>query len=309
MSLPRSGGGTVTLGPGKPHLYLFFATWDTQTTTIASELTELNQYQRAAKARGLPPITAVDEGSVEPSPGALPAFLKTLSQPLKYPVAVDSSGRVADGYGVEGEPWFVLTSPTGQIAWYQEIYTAGWPTLTGLEQAVHGALSHAPVVPTSEADALRELDGSPAPLGALHAQASQLLGGGALAFYKRLAKLRGFPVVVNIWASTCTPCQKEFHLFSNASAIFGKEVAFLGADNEDLAGDARVFLRGHQVSYPSYQTQTTQLNLLLTGGLEGTPTTVYISPAGKVLYVHVGQYLTQGALDLDIEDYALGGTG
>ena len=309
ISLPRSGGGSVALGPGKPHLYLFFATWDKQTTTIGPELSQLNAYERAARADGLPPLTAVDEGSVEPSADALPAFLKTLSAAPDYPVAIDTTGKVADGYQVEGDPWFVLVSATGQIAWYQEVYTAGWPSLTELEKEVKGALSKAPAVPTSEAAAQRELRNSPPPLAALHAQASQLLPGGAVGFYKRGVNLLGYPIVINIWATTCSACQAEFHLFSNASAIYGKQVAFLGADTDTptLSADARAFLRSHQVSYPSYQFSQTLLGRILTGGLEGTPTTVYISPKGKVLFVHTGAYETQGGLDLDIEDYALGG--
>ena len=309
VSLPRSGGGSVTLGPGEPHLYLFFATWDKQTTTIGPELSQLDAYERAERADRLPQLTAIDEGSVEPSTAALPAFLKTLPEAPDYPVAIDNTGKVADGYQVEGDPWFVLVSATGQIAWYQEVYTAGWPSLTELEKEVKGALSKAPAVPTSEAAAQRELRGSPPQLAALHAQASQLLAGGAVSFYKRGLKLLGYPVVINIWATTCPACQAEFHLFSNASAIYGTQVAFLGADTDTptLSADARAFLRSHQVSYPSYQFSQTLLGRILVGGLEGTPTTVYISPKGKVLFVHTGAYETQGALDLDIEDYALGG--
>ena len=60
-----------------------------------------------ARRAGLPALEAVDEGSVEP-PGALGSFLGTLPHPLAYPVAVDRSGRVADGYEVQGLPWLVL---------------------------------------------------------------------------------------------------------------------------------------------------------------------------------------------------------
>ncbi len=310
VKLPRVGGGTVQLAPGKPRLSLFFATWDAQalgTMGLAHDLDELNAYNAYAGAHGLPSVTAIDEGSVEPSPTVLPTFLKTdVKTPLSYPVAIDQTGRLADGYEVEGEPWFVLTSATGQIVWVQEVYTAGWPSLTQLEKEVRAGLSKAPKAPTSERVAQRDLAGSPAPLAALHKQASQLLPGGALALYKRIHALHGYPVVVNIWASNCTPCQKEFGLFATASALYGPKVAFLGADNEDLAGDARGFLSGHRVSYPSYQTQTNDLSVMLTGGLEGTPTTVYIGANGKVLYVHIGQYLSQGVLDTDIQDYALG---
>ena len=43
------------------------------------------------------------------------------------------------------------------------------------------------------------------------------------------------------------------------------------------------------------------------GGVEGLPTTIYISRGGKVLYVHTGQYEAQGSLDADIGTYALDG--
>ena len=73
------------------------------------------------RASGLPKLTAVDEGSVEPSRSALTSFLAALPRPLSYPVAIDQSGRIADGYEVQGEPWFVLASPTGRILWYWEV--------------------------------------------------------------------------------------------------------------------------------------------------------------------------------------------
>jgi cytochrome c biogenesis protein CcmG/thiol:disulfide interchange protein DsbE len=305
VALPRAGGGTVRLGPGAdPHLFLFFATWDQEVTSLAGQLEALNAYQRAAAASGLPALTAVDEGSVEPGPAALPRFLHGLAHPLSYPVAIDQSGRVADGYEVQGAPWLVLTSPTGRILWYHEVYTSGWLSRTALQRQMREALARAPKSPASVEAAEQELAGSPAPLAALHAQASRLLGSGSLA--ARVRALRGYPIVINAWASWCTPCQAEFGLFANASAHFGRQVAFLGADTSDSAGDAQSFLAQHPVSYPSYQTSPTQLQSLLPGGLEGLPTTIYINRAGKLVEVHTGQYDSQGTLDGDISSYALG---
>jgi hypothetical protein len=58
---------------------------------------------------------------------------------------------------------------------------------------------------------------------------------------------------------------------------------------------------------PSYQATNGQLDSLLPGGLESLPTTLFIDSAGKVVYVHDGQYDSQGSLDQDIDNYALGG--
>lgn len=148
-SLPSTSGGYVSLGPGQPgqgsraRLYLFFATWDQEVTSLGGQLDALNAYQATANAAGLPELTSVDEGSVEPSPTALPSFLNSLRQPLSYPVAIDDSGRVADGYGVQGEPWFVLASPAGKVIWSWEVATSGWLPAAALQQHVRAALASA----------------------------------------------------------------------------------------------------------------------------------------------------------------------
>jgi cytochrome oxidase Cu insertion factor (SCO1/SenC/PrrC family) len=145
-TLPRAEGGSVGIGPGhpgQPRLYLFFATWDQEITSLAGQLDALNSYQLAAGAAGLPSLTAIDVGSVEPSPAALTRFLDSLPKPLWYQVAVDRSGQVADGYGVQGAPWFVLASPAGKILWSWEVSTSGWLTTAALDQHVRAALARA----------------------------------------------------------------------------------------------------------------------------------------------------------------------
>jgi len=145
-TLPSADGGYVSLGPGQPgqgspRLYLFFATWDQEITTLGGQLDALNAYQSAAGAAGLPGLTAIDEGGIEPSPSALPDFLAALRQPLSYPVAIDGSGQAADGYGVQGVPWFVLTSATGKVLWSWEVSVSGWPSRASLDRHIRVALS------------------------------------------------------------------------------------------------------------------------------------------------------------------------
>jgi cytochrome oxidase Cu insertion factor (SCO1/SenC/PrrC family)/thiol-disulfide isomerase/thioredoxin len=302
-TLPRVGGGSVTMGAaGAPRLYVFFATWDQEVTSLAGQMLALNRYAADAADGLLPRLVAVDEASVEPSTGAVDRFLSNLPHPLSYPVAIDLSGRVADGYGVQGEPWFVLTSPTGKILWYWEVSTSGWLSRAGLERQVRAALRRLPSAPAGAATP--SLAGSPAPLAALHDQAGRLLGAEP-ALAARIHALRGYPIVVNAWASYCGPCRTEFKLLASSSAAYGRRVAFLGADIEDSAGDAQAFLTAHPVLYPSYGASTSDLQWLAV--LQGLPTTIFINSAGKVTYVHTGQYFSQGTLDADIAAYARGG--
>jgi cytochrome c biogenesis protein CcmG, thiol:disulfide interchange protein DsbE len=174
-------------------------------------------------------------------------------------------------------------APTGRILWYYDPSTSGWLTVTALAQHVRAALTSAPGAPVNAPAAQQELAGSPPVLAALHQQADQLLGGGS-AFAARLRALRGYPIVVNAWASWCTPCRKEFGLFAFASARYGRQVAFLGADAEDSPGDARSFLAQHPVSYPSYQTTASGPSSL--ASIAGLPTTIFSNRAGKVVHVH-----------------------
>ncbi len=300
VTLPRAGGGGVHLGPGKsPRLVLFFDTWDSEVTNLPSHLDQLNRYQAAAARSHLPPLVAVDEGAVEPSPHSLPHLLGGLPQPLSYPVGIDTTGRVGDGYRVQDEPWLTLISSTGEFLWYHDVSTGGWPSLASLTKDVRYALAHAPK--STGVTGSAQLSGSPQALAALHKQSGQLLGS---ALTTRLRQLRGYPVVINAWASWCTPCQEEFHLFHAAALRYGRKVAFLGADTDDSAGNARTFLSQHPVSYPSYQTTTSALSSL--ASFVGLPTTIFINRQGNVVDVHTGQYTSQSTLDGDIESFAEG---
>lgn len=135
VKLPALPSGSLTLGPGKLRLTVFFATWLAQTSDLPSELTGLNQYVQSARADNLPSLVAVDEESSEPSLGAVSSYLAGLHGSLSYPVALDESGQVADGYGVQDQPWFVLTSASGAILWKHD----GWLPPDQLITAVRSA--------------------------------------------------------------------------------------------------------------------------------------------------------------------------
>jgi cytochrome c biogenesis protein CcmG/thiol:disulfide interchange protein DsbE len=138
----------------------------------------------------------------------------------------------------------------------------------------------------------------------LHAQADRLLGGEASAFRARLSSLRGYPVVVNKWASWCGPCQSEFPSFQRASVKYGTRVAFVGLDGKDHNPAAAAFLRRFPVTYPSYVDPQERV----AGAIQAAtyyPQTVYIGRDGRIVYDHAGPYLSSGALEQDIRRYAL----
>ena len=136
LSLPAaSASAPVTLGPGKARLVVFFATWLSETSDLKAELTTLDSYAASSAKNHLPALTAVDETVTEPSAQAVGAYLGQVG-PLRYPVALDQTGRVADGYGVQDEPWLMIVSATGKVVWSHD----GWLPLPALEKAAASAI-------------------------------------------------------------------------------------------------------------------------------------------------------------------------
>lgn len=158
--------------------------------------------------------------------------------------------------------------------------------------------------PLTSAQVQAGLADSPAPLAALHAQSGQILPGGASALHARLAALRGYPLVIDKWASWCVPCQSERGALQRASAALGREVAFLGIDSGDQSlADGRAFARALPPGYPSYYDPSGRLGAAIADS-SFTPVTVFYDRAGRQ-YIHQGPYPSAAKLERDIRRYAL----
>lgn len=171
--------------------------------------------------------------------------------------------------------------------------------VVGIAQTGGGEDAPSPAVAPTPAAAQRQLAGSPGPLADLHAQANALLPIEDLD--DRLASLRGYPVVINIWGSWCNPCREEFPILQRLSASEGRRVAFIGIATQDAEENAGAFLRRRPVSYPSY--------LDFDGraadryGAIGAPATIFLDENGRRAYFHQGKYRTDEDLRADIRRY------
>jgi cytochrome c biogenesis protein CcmG, thiol:disulfide interchange protein DsbE len=147
------------------------------------------------------------------------------------------------------------------------------------------------------------LAGAPPRLAVLYDRGGQLLGGGAQAYEEQLAELRGFPVVVNKWASWCGPCRFEFPFLQELSAERGEEIAFLGINSRDSDDAARTFLERFPVPYPSFRDPDHEIGDLLERARE-FPATAFYDSDGELAFVHRGLYSSKEQLAADIDRYA-----
>jgi cytochrome c biogenesis protein CcmG/thiol:disulfide interchange protein DsbE len=143
---------------------------------------------------------------------------------------------------------------------------------------------------------------APPPLRALYDDRNQLLDGGAEAFKTRIAGLRGYPVVVNKWASWCGPCRAEFPVFQKAAKQAAKTTAFVGVDSTDNVDDANEFLGEFPLTYPSFKDPDLKVAREF-NGVGAFPTTAFYDKKGKVAYVHQGPYHSPEELLRDVRRY------
>ena len=147
----------------------------------------------------------------------------------------------------------------------------------------------------------RAYAGSPAPLARLHDQKDRIMSGGKDAFTGTIRDLRGYPVVVNLWASWCTPCRAEFPIFQRTSVALGRKVGFLGVLIQDKRPSAQRFLKEFPLTYPSID--DAHRGVIRELRAVGVPSTAFYDRKGKLAFLHQGVYREEGDLHKDIQRY------
>lgn len=139
--------------------------------------------------------------------------------------------------------------------------------------------------------ALAEVENQPAPDFSM-----QTLDDGTAS----LEALRGSLVVLNFWATWCTPCREEAPAFSRLSREYQNHgVRFLGINERDDRAAAQSFVREFKLGYPSAFDPAG--SLADDFQLFAMPTTFLIDPSGTIRYRFVG-YLDESTLRSAIDD-------
>ncbi len=119
----------------------------------------------------------------------------------------------------------------------------------------------------------------------------------------QLSQLKGAPVVLNFWASTCGPCQSEMPGFQAAFEQYGDQLQFMMVDIPGFNGEtverAKRFLQDNSYTFPAYF--DTQGRAAAAFGLSSLPRTYFIDAQGAVVASAAGaldEQVLQEGIDL-----------
>jgi thiol-disulfide isomerase/thioredoxin len=112
-------------------------------------------------------------------------------------------------------------------------------------------------------------------------------------------------VLVNVWASWCTPCRTESPVLERFySAHHGRGFTILGIDSNDLTDDAINFVKRYDITYPQIRDgggDYAKDEL----GTTGVPESFLVSPNGRLVLHSLGP-VTDRYLEQNVTPYIEG---
>ena len=119
-------------------------------------------------------------------------------------------------------------------------------------------------------------------------------GGPGTAGTVSLAQYQGKPLIVNFFASWCTPCQQETPLIARFYKANGGHVGIIGVDGFDSNANAIAFVRAKGVSYP-VGVDPNNLIAVSTYNVAAFPQTFFLDSRHRIVFRVIGP-VTQAEL-------------
>jgi cytochrome c biogenesis protein CcmG/thiol:disulfide interchange protein DsbE len=115
-----------------------------------------------------------------------------------------------------------------------------------------------------------------------------------------LADYRGRPVLLNFWASYCTPCREEFPLLKEANAKYRDDgLAIIGISHRDIDDDARAFADDQAADWLLGFDDTGDIAKAY--GVRPIPQTFFITRDGKISSRLFQSFTTMQELDQQLQ--------
>lgn len=110
----------------------------------------------------------------------------------------------------------------------------------------------------------------------------------------------GKPVLLNVWGSWCRPCVEEIPALVALQRKAGSRLQVVGVSSEDPQTDALTFARQYGMRYPNVIDDDGRI---LRAYRPGPPVTLFLDPAGHLVYKHSGRFRTAAELEALVREH------
>ena len=101
--------------------------------------------------------------------------------------------------------------------------------------------------------------------------------------------LKEGPVLINFWATWCSPCKKEMVYLDQFEKEYGDKgfsILSVSTDSQKSLSQVRSYIRSKKYTFPDFQDPNSQTFKKLNGNI--MPTNILIDKDGKILWRHYG---------------------